>query len=652
MNSLKVPESGLVLDGASDGNTTVPPQAFIVSLSDDVVNQMIQGARNGDDLHLSTGKNPALHVGSKSHRISQPVDDAPRDLYLTQPFESTRRAERILTTSTLFKKLNPRPSKKQPVKTVKEAPKSKPATATGKSSASSGLDSDIEALQNGLAAHDAARERAQVVDKVPITKTGPGKSKSKPRPSYNSLATKSTPTTPAANGGQSPVLTASQQVLERKKEQRVGLVHELAAKDRSTDYLRERWTGRDEEFMSMLEKTADQNSDSKLWTIRQSGWKELDVWKYDYASQEDRQMAIDRAIKQYDKQRLSASEIQWQRLLPEEERGKGKCLSRLQANLARGPVGPPPPRIKVEAEESSASRDEGSSSDKAKTNTEKMPRPGSNFFPKPKKPLAKDAPAKRAPSKPKATTQKPSPTKAKAGTGKGSGGRVLSAAIIENSDSSGDEAPIAKPAPKPQAQAPKPKDTVVVNTKPPIRAPMKQQQQPAKRPREEEDSSSSSGTPLSKRIKPKQPLPAPVSKPRLPNANANVGMPRQAGTAGPTKAKNTSPTKSSPLASSPPTNASDLDDETPPATTSKKRKAENDAKSGPAKRRPVDRVPAEVLNKATKFKTYYRKYEALHHEISELDDPPQSKLADLIDMRGRLEMMKREIYKQCSPDRE
>ncbi|UNI23527.1 hypothetical protein JDV02_009346 [Purpureocillium takamizusanense] len=649
MNSLKVPESGLVLAGAADGDSTIPPQAFVVSLSDDVVNQMIQSSRNGNDLHLTTGKTPTLHYGSKSHRIAAPADDAPCDLYLTKPFESTRRAEKILTTSTLFKKLNPRPPKKQPVKTVKDAPKPKPAASNGKSSASSGLDSDIEALQNGLAAHDAARERAQVVDKVPITKNGPTKAKSKARPSYNSVATKSMPTTPAVNGGQSPVLTASQQVLERKRVQRVGLVHELAVKARSTDYLRKWWTGKDDDFMSMLGKTADFDSQSKTWTIRKSGWRELDVWEYDYASQEDRQAAIDNAIKQYDKLRLSSSEEEWQRLLPKEERGKGKCLSRLQANLARGPKGLPPPKIKVQkAEDSSASRDEGSSSDKGKTNGEKMSRSGS-FFPKPKKTVAKDLPAKRPASKPKASTQKASPTKARAGTGKGSGGRVLSAAIIENSDSSGDEAPMQQPAPK--LQVAKPKDTVVVNTKPQSRAPMKQQQ-PAKRPREEEDSSSSSGTPLSKRIKSKQALPAPAAKPRLTSANASMGNSRQMGATGSTRAKNTSPTKSSPLASSPPTNASDLDDETPPAPAAKKRKAESDAKPVAAKRRAMEKVPADIMSKAHKFKAYYQKYEALHHEITEFDNPPESKLADLLNLRGKLEMMKRDIYKQYSPGRD
>lgn len=58
MNSLKVPESGLLLDGSSEGDDDFPPQAFFLSLSDDVVQNLVQSARNGEDLHLALGNAP------------------------------------------------------------------------------------------------------------------------------------------------------------------------------------------------------------------------------------------------------------------------------------------------------------------------------------------------------------------------------------------------------------------------------------------------------------------------------------------------------------------------------------------------------------------------------------------------------------------
>lgn len=79
-----------------------------------------------------------------------------------------------------------------------------------------------------------------------------------------------------------------------------------------------------------------------------------------------------------------------------------------------------------------------------------------------------------------------------------------------------------------------------------------------------------------------------------------------------------------------------------------------DMESKPAgyKRRTVENVPVDVMNKAHKFKTFYQKYEALHYEISALDNPPREKLANLLDMRNRLEHMKKDIYKQYSPGRD
>lgn len=504
-------------------------------------------------------------------------------------------------------------------------------------------------------------QRARVIEKLPASRKGADKAKGKLWPNYNSTP-KSMPTSPALNNSAAspsltPALDASQQVMERKKEQRVVLVHELAVKDRTTDYLRGKWAARESEFRPTLEKMAEFSTDSNKWAMKKPCWKELDVWKYDYDTREDRQTAIDNAVRQYDKQRLSSSEVEWQRLLPMEERGKGKCLSRLQANLAKGPAQQPAPKIKVQrADDSSGSKEEGESleTDKPKVNGESMARSNSNPLPaKSSKVTAQSAQAKRllGNSKVKAAAQKPSPAKTKP-VAKASSARVLSAAIIENSDSSGDDTS----ARKAKLAHSKPRDTVIVRTKPmPHAPPVKQQQQappppsrpPAKRNRDDDDSSSSSGTPLAKRNKPKQqPLPARNTKQRPLNAG-----PASRSAEAPLKSKKTSPTKSSPLASSPPTNASDLDEETPPAP-SKKRKAENESKPGSTKRRVVESVPTDVLSKAHKFKAYYQKYEALHYEISALEDPPHEKLADLLDMRGRLQMMKKEIYKQYSPERE
>lgn len=294
-----------------------------------------------------------------------------------------------------------------------------------------------------------------------------------------------------------------------------------------------------------------------------------------------------------------------------------------------------------------------------------MSRSTSNPLPaKPKKPTAQEAQVKRllgkskskasasaSASSSKAPSTKASPTKPRAAATKANGGRVLSQAIISNSDSSGDEtAPVikAKPLPKPVSKpAVKTKDTVVAKPRPLVREPLKQPTA-TKRAREDDDSSSSSGTPLSKRIKPKQPLAGPRLKHRPSDASQNS---RGTVTSTSMKSKNTSPTKSSPLASSPPTNASDLENEAPAPVVTKKRKAEGLNKAPVAKRSQSSRFSNKLVEKAQAFKVYYEKYEALHHEISALDNPPSTKLGHLMEMRDRLQTMKNEIYSECRPDR-
>ncbi|KAM5355477.1 hypothetical protein ACJ41O_002123 [Fusarium nematophilum] len=670
MNSLKVPDSGLLLEGSAGKDATLPSQAFAVTLSDVVIEDMIKCVQNGDNIRLALGANPTFLYGSNSHVLTPPPDSHPCDLYLTRPFESTRIADKILHTGSLFEKPKgaTSSSKTQTGKADKKADAKSKVAKSSKSTTSSGLDSDIEALQNGLAAHAASREKARVVDKLPAKK-GSIKVKGKLLSGYNSTP-RSIPQSPgqASIGSPSmtPVPSASQQHMERTKEERVTLVHELAVTDRSLDYLSKKWTGKPEELEPTLRKVADYLEDTKKWSMKKLKWRELDVWNYDYDTQEIRQKVIDNAVRQYDKQRVTISEPEWERLLPKEERGTGKCLSRVQVNLVKPQA---PPSINVEmADGSSTPRDGAEIQDGGRPTMggEAMSRSGSNpLATKPKKPSAQDAQVKRllgkSKAKPATTTKasssrassaKTSPTKARTTGTKANGGRVLSQAIISNSDSSGDEAPPvvkAKASPRPSPKpTPKTKDTVIAKPRPVMKEPVRQQTV-TKRPRDDDDSSSSSGTPLSKRIKPKQPLPGPRLKHRPSDASQNS---RGTVTSTSFKSKNTSPTKSSPLASSPPTNASDLENEAPSApVVVKKRKAEGVSKPPAAKRTATSSFSDKLVQKAQTFKMYYEKYEALHHEISALDNPPSRKLGHLMEMRDRLEMMKKEIYSECPPDR-
>lgn len=549
----------------------------------------------------------------------------------------------------------------------------------------------------------------------------------------------STPASPALSGIVSPsigpTLSAAEQAKEEARELRAPIVHELAVREMSFKELQSKWRGDSEDFQKALEKVADFDKSLQKYAMKKMYWKELDVFKYDYDSDEKRQNAIDNAIRMYDRMRMSASEPVWDRLLPKEERGKGKCLSKLLPTIAKGPSQPAAktPQIKVhDADDSSGSRNgdaaSNSGSEGKKGSSQAMSRSSSQT----------KAPVKKVEKKligKKISTPKPLPAKASAKSAKDKGGRVLSKEFISDSDSSSEEAPLSKKKEekdrerererqrererereqerererekekerekerereRERERREKSKEREIAAMKPKSKAPTKDamKSQVAVRPvgqkrsrDEEDDSSSSSGTPLSKRINRESKSTAPVhhnaiSYKRPPSDSSSQGSSRSntyAATQGyPTKNKNTSPVKSSPLASSPPTNASDFDqpqqshhddsrhererdrsrDRSVTVANStninnastKKRKMKAEASEAVYDVATADkkraRVSEDVIDEARRFKQFYEIYQRLHYELSEAGNFSQEKYEKLLNQRKRLEGLKRSIYAQ------
>ncbi|KDN62992.1 hypothetical protein CSUB01_10458 [Colletotrichum sublineola] len=142
-------------------------------------------------------------------------------------------------------------------------------------------------------------------------------------------------------------LGANVNKVEPSKEQRSMIVHELAVQTQPYNYLKSLWEGGEEDFKYSLLKVAQFDPDTQMWALRKHYWRELDVWTYDYGTQDARQKAIDNAIRQFDKMQLSPTEPEWEKLLPKEERGKGKIVSKLQANIAKASSTEPSPKIKI-----------------------------------------------------------------------------------------------------------------------------------------------------------------------------------------------------------------------------------------------------------------------------------------------------------------
>ncbi|KAI1091842.1 hypothetical protein F5B19DRAFT_457146 [Rostrohypoxylon terebratum] len=668
MSALTIPDTGLLLESSANPNDNLPLQAFGITLNDSIIEDMIKCVQGGQEIELTLGSTPSFIIGSRELKVKTTPDSYNYDLYLTKPEDAENKAQRLL---------NPTMS------ILKQPPSNILSSKT--------TNSQSKDVKRGT--------------KKPL----PGKSAM--ASVLSNSATRSLPTSPALNGVSSPnpAFSASQQLLEKNKNQRTILVHELAARDQTFEHLADVWKGNEADLKPTVEKVANFDASTKKWSLKKIYWKELDVWNYDYRN-DDRAAAIENAIKQYDKQRISTSAPEWEKLLAPSERGKGIVLSKLQTNLAKGNL-TPIPRV------SSQKTDDGgnkSDADSTKAKGEAMAR--SNSQPvggKTKKASDREAQTKRLFS---TSNKKPAPKKAapkpKAAATEEKGRKFLSEEKVIDSESSGDERPLSsttssstsrpkpverpiekiaeklnerrmeKPAPKPvEKPKEKPKEKPIPNTlpkpKPVVRAPRPPAKAPVptpqKRAREDDDSSSSSGAPLSKRIKPKE-LPKPISTAALKHRPSDASQSSRAAVAKPvssnfSKNKNTSPAKSSPLASSPPTNASDIEEEKPPQRKPKPQarnveKETNGATNGGSlgvqskkrKEREADQyssqqstpnkkqqVPREVLIQAKKFTRYYEQYAALHYEISELKEPPEDKLADLLDMRERLATMKSEI---------
>ena len=522
---------------------------------------------------------------------------------------------------------------------------------------------------------------------------------------------------PALSGLASPSLgPTSNGPGDKMKQQKFPIIHELAVQPQTFEELLARYDGDEQEFHPTLSKVADFDSNEQKWVLKKMYWKDLDVFEYAYATDEDRQKAIDNAIKQYDRQRFGVSDPVWQKLLPKGDRGKGICLSKLHATIAKNiQSAPTPNRITGTASPSGAETEKGEAMSRSSSQTGVTKKKVSASVAQAKriatasanaKKTGRPSAAKAAASKvasPRVASPKVAPTKVNGSKGPAAkGGRVLSKEIITDSDSDEDEVPLSKSLGRPQgtaAAAPGPKKSEKpktaarsievsnpkTNQKPkaaPIRAvakkkaeetrdtiraqPLPRTTKPmvSKRPRDpEDDDSSSSGTPLSQRVKP---VPRPKTRP---DAMVKSGSTLAKGN------KYASPQKSSPLASSPPTNASDNEEDRRTIVSrpqkrererdrevivssassnagsvdgdvgsrSKKRPAPSDFGSGSNGQKRA-RLDPNILSKAERFKRVYARYEALHREVTSAENPPQDKVDSLMRLHARLEAEKQEIY--------
>ena len=136
---------------------------------------------------------------------------------------------------------------------------------------------------------------------------------------------------PAANPGMVPW---SRVQSDQTRSLRLAIIHLLAIRPTTESEIIRKTGGTKEDVSAIFFRVAiPDREDKSKWQLLEKAYKQLDVWNYNYLSQNDRQKAIDHAVRAYDRLRLASSDPLWQKLLPEEERNKGKILSRLHISL-------------------------------------------------------------------------------------------------------------------------------------------------------------------------------------------------------------------------------------------------------------------------------------------------------------------------------
>ncbi|RAH51620.1 uncharacterized protein BO95DRAFT_10224 [Aspergillus brunneoviolaceus CBS 621.78] len=712
MSALEVPETGLSLrrDNHSNDAAAKPPQIMRLNLAQSTLDELIQSLRNDQTARLRLGKHPSLHYGTKSHSFHSRLETHRSELYTSNAADK----ENLYFSGVLSHSLEVQKAKEATAATdqaLANLEQSLNAFERGKGKTHFiNAGDDVRALRAGDSRSSTGKQAARLArSKVELEKDR-----------LLTAANRSVSSSPALGVARSPggpftPLTPTSAPLSQNKDRirlealKVPFIHLLAIRAVSAQFLARQTRSSLEDCETLARKYGLENRiNPEKYDLRDKSYKDLDVWKFPYPSQEDRQEAIDNAISAFDRMRISRSDKLWQMLLPKEERGKGKCLSRL--DLRTGPIKKAlTPRIQVQPSDDNGKdgyttgqdTDKGSASGLTPRAGEPTSAPRSVPTVAKKRVGDKDTPLKRSTPKVKAAANSTLTGRVTKKAERKPAGKpdtkFKSAEFVHDSDEDDTDMPDASSAEKPPAEPFK----------------LQPQTKPASKPVETASNRELSHVPTPK-VEHPDPIIKADSSPQLASKPPAAKRPPSAR---PPAQK--SPVKPSPLGSSPPTNASDVPSRsrsssqnnsssssssplitqiskptrplaaaaptirkvTKPNGVAKpselanplKRKAELDRPSSHTpgqgrttgdlehKRRravstssgstgsaspPLSRelLMQQLHEKSRKFKQYYAKYYALHESLASQAKPSQVDIDRLQKQHVRLQRMKKEIW--------
>ncbi|KAI5209426.1 hypothetical protein E4T39_00870 [Aureobasidium subglaciale] len=310
MASTPISGSTLSLHGApnktedAQHKSSLSRTGIVVRLNDQVIRDLQQCAQGGKAVQLLGGKTPKIRYGAKLLELNVRPETFRREIYSAE--DSTEQLGFSAFVSHHAELRLPVEKKVQEDGVV--------------------ADAAVENLRQSLASMAKQKEER----KTTITNSVAAGAKhsrylhTSARPTSLSQRSASSSSTPHPTGPTSAPFDPHAQA--REKGMRFALVHLLAVRSLSEKDIHHKTHIPKTQLSSLLPKIADKQG--LIWELSSKAYKELDPWSFAYTSAQ-RNLAIDHAIKAFDRARLPKDDKSWQVLLPKEERNKGKILSRL-----------------------------------------------------------------------------------------------------------------------------------------------------------------------------------------------------------------------------------------------------------------------------------------------------------------------------------
>ncbi|KAL4817602.1 hypothetical protein BDW67DRAFT_159940 [Aspergillus spinulosporus] len=697
MSTLQIPEGGLSLqrDGPGDDTGAKSAQIMRLNLAQSTLDELIESLRADQPARIRLGKHQTLYYGfNKSQHFHSTPESHQSEIYTR---DSTDYGT-LYFTGVLSHSLEVQKAQEATAATdqaLANLEQSLSAFERGKESKKTHMITDISALRAGDGRSSKLLARMPS-SKVELEKDRLLKTKSNSNRSLSS--------SPALGVARSPVsippLTPTSAPLSQNKDRlrlealKIPFIHLLAIRAVSTKFLARQTRSSIEDCTTLAQKYGIENRiDPEKFDLRDKVYRELDVWKFPYPSQEDRQEAIENAVSAFDRMRISRSDKLWQNLLPKEERGKGKCLSRL--DLRTGPIKKAlTPRIQISDETGKEGETTNQEADKSAVRGSGSSKTGESSAAS-KSGMNAQKNVKRPPAKGKTTanstltgrvtkkSDKKPPSKVES--------KFKSAEYVHDSDEDDTELPDVSSSEKSQPQRiqpkpnpkPTPKSTESKASREPSHVPTpKVDQSDAPAPKVDQSSHKHTAAKRPPSSLPPSQKSANKTSPPAPSPPAKSSDPQSRSRS--SSQNNSSSSSSSPLISQisrpritterPATKLPAKPNgvtRTPESTNSLKRKADLERPSIQSasrlhgdldhKRRravsassgstgsaspPLSRelLLRQLREKSQKFKQFYAKYRALHDAMAAHPDPPRAELEKLQKQHVRLQRMKKEIW--------